>query len=391
MTESRAGAPAFVRHLMQTDRMGIWGIALVAVLALLGGCKTPEIPPPTPPEVIVETPTQRDVTVFQNFTGNTDAVEEVEIRARVQGFLESVHFEASSFIKKGDLLFVIERDLYIASRDQAKADLEASEAFLRRAESDLDRLEQAIKTNAVSQQEVTRATAERDQAQAALLAARARLDRATIDLNYTEIHSPINGLISRQLVDPGNLVGRGEPTLLAKVFNVDPIHVYFEVNEQLVASFLDILAGMKGRQRRSPDDRTPAYVTMDRIDRVFEGHLDYIDPAADPDTGTLLVRAVLPNGEGRILPGFFVRIRIPNKTLPDALVVPETALSTDLGGRYLMLVDEEGLAQKRYVTPGQLEEDNMRVVLEGLEQGERFITKGLQRARPGMPVSVASE
>jgi RND family efflux transporter MFP subunit len=375
---------------MRTDCLGIWGIATVAALALFGGCKTPEIPPPTPPEVVVETPTQRDVTEFQDFTGNTDAVEEVKIRARVQGFLESVHFEAASFVKKGDLLFVIERDLYIAARDQAKADLEASEAFLRRAESDLDRLEEAVKTNAVSQQEVTRATAERDQAQAALLAARARLDRATIDLDYTEIHSPINGLISRQLVDPGNLVGQGEPTLLATVFNVDPIHVYFEVNEQLVASFLDIVAGMEGRQRRSADDRTPAFVNMDQIDRVFEGHLDYIDPAADPETGTLLARAVLPNGEGRILPGFFVRIRVPLKTLPDALLVPETALSTDLGGRYLMLVDNEGLAQKRYVTPGQLEEDNMRVVLEGCEQGERFITKGLQRARPGMPVSVAS-
>ena len=118
--------------------------------------------------------------------------------------------------------------------------------------------------------------------------------------------------------------------------------------------------------------------------------MDYLDPAADPETGTIQGRVVVPNEAARLLPGFFVRIRIPGKELPGALVVPETALSTDLGGRYLMLVDGEGKAEKRYVEPGQLEEDNMRVILEGLEPGDRFITKGLQRARPGMPVTVAS-
>jgi RND family efflux transporter MFP subunit len=366
-------------------------IAAGLALPLLTSCETPTPPPPPPPEVVVQAPVQRDVTVFADFTGNTDAIESVEIRARVRGFLESFHFEPSSMVRKGDLLFVIEREPYIAARDQATADVAASEAFLERTESDLDRLEQAVKTNAVSQQEVTRATAERDQARAALEAAKARLDTAEIDLAYTRIRSPINGLISRQLVDPGNLVDGGSATLLARVFNIDPIYVYFEVNEQLVASLLERLAGMEGRieRERRPDERTPVSVTLDGIERVFEGFIDYLDPAADPDTGTLQVRAVLPNEEGRLLPGFFVRIRVPGKELPGALLVPETALSTDLGGRYLMLVDDEGLAQKQYVEPGQLEEDNMRVVLEGLEPGARVITGGLQRARPGMPVAVA--
>jgi RND family efflux transporter MFP subunit len=360
-------------------------------LLILTGCNVAEPPPlPPPPEVVVETPTQRDVTVIQEFTGNTDAIESVEIRARVQGYLESHHFEAATFVEKGDLLFVIEQGPYIAAKDQAKADVDASEAFLRRTESDVERLEQAVRTNAVSQQEVTRATAERDQARAGLLAAQARLDKATIDLDYTTIHSPIRGLISRRIVDPGNLVGGNEATLLARVYNVDPIHVYFEVNEQLVASVLDNLAGMEGRERREPENRTKVAVTLDQVDRVFEGKIDYIDPAADPDTGTLQVRAVLPNPDARLLPGFFVRIRVPANELPGALLVPETALSTDLGGRYLMLVDGQGLAQKRYIQPGPLEEDNMRVILEGIKPGERFISKGLQRARPGMPVTIAS-
>jgi RND family efflux transporter MFP subunit len=367
-------------------------VTVCAALSILTGCNVAEPPPPPPPpEVVVETPTQRDITVFQEFTGNTDAIESVEIRARVPGFLESQHFKAPSFVKEGDLLFIIEQEPYIAAKEQAEAEVSASEAFLRRAESDLERLEQAVKTNAVSQQEVTRAVAERDQARAGLLAAEARLDKAAIDLEYTTIESPINGLISRRLVDPGNLVGGTEATLLARVFNVDPIHVYFEVNEQLVAGMLEATAGMEGRERRTPADRTNVTVTLDQVNRVFEGWIDYLDPAADPDTGTLQVRAVVPNPDARLLPGFFVRIRVPGRELPGALLAPETALSTDLGGRYLMLVDGEGLAQKRYIEPGQLEEDNMRVILEGIEPDERFISKGLQRARPGMPVTIASD
>jgi RND family efflux transporter MFP subunit len=365
-------------------------LVVVAISTAVVGCKSqPKVAAPPPPEVVVERPTQRDVTIFKDFTGNADAIESVEIRARVEGFLRSFNFEAASLVKKGDLLFVIEPEPYTAAKDQAEAEVDASEAYVRRAESDLERLEQAVKTNAVSLQEVTRATAERDQAQAALSAAKARLDKAKIDLAYTQIRSPITGIISRHFVDPGNLVGRNDATLLASVFSVDPIYVYFEVNEQLVAAMLEQEGGMSGRQIRDAEHRPDVTVMVDGIDRVFEGSIDYIDPAADPETGTLQVRAVVPNKEGRLLPGFFVRIRVPGTTLPGALLVPETSLSTDLGGRYLMLVDDQGLAQKRYVTPGQLEEDKLRVVLEGLEAGERFITQGLQRARPGMPVSVA--
>ena len=362
-------------------------------LWMMAGCTQPTPPAPPPPTVVVETPTQRDVTNFADFTGNTDAIESVEIRARVQGFLDEIEFTPASFVRQGDLLFVIEREPYIVARDRAEADVRSAEAGLRRAESDLDRLEQAVKTNAVSQQEVTRARAERDQARAGLGASRAVRDNAIIDLDYTEIRSPINGIISRNLVDRGNLVGRTDATLLAAVLAIDPIYVYFEVNEKLVARFLERWGGVgSGQQRdkRANDEREAprVYVSVDGTDRTFEGQIDYIDPAADSDTGTVQMRAVLPNETGLLLPGFFVRIRVPGETIPGALLVPETALSTDLGGRYLMLVDGESIVQKRYIQPGQLESDNLRVVLDGLETGDRFITEGLQRARPGMPVTV---
>jgi RND family efflux transporter MFP subunit len=216
---------------------------------------------------------------------------------------------------------------YIAARDLAKADLEASEAFLRRAESDLERLEQAVRTNAVSQQEVTRATAERDQARAAVLGARAKLNTAEIDLAYTKMRAPVSGLISRHLVDPGNLVGRNEPTLLAAVYNVDPIYVYFEVNEQLIARFLD-REGMTHREVREYEDLTKAWVQMDQVDRVYEGRLDYVDPAADPETGTVQARVVVPNKEAKLLPGFFDRLRIPAKHMDE-----ESACLGQLGSK----------------------------------------------------------
>jgi RND family efflux transporter MFP subunit len=373
---------------MQRLRSVIVPTVVCAALTVVSGCKVPEVPPPPPPEVAVETPKRRDVTLFGHFTGNTSAVESVEVRARVQGFLERYTFEPGTLVRKGELLFLIEQAPFIASRDRAAAEVSSSEAAVRRAESDLDRLEQAIKKNAVSQQEVTRATAERDQAQAALLSTKANLEQAEIDLAYTEIKSPITGVVSRHLVDPGNLVGRTDATLLARVFNIDPIHVYFEINEQLIAKFLERRGGLKGSV--DTPDPDPVEITLEGVDRVFEGYIDYIDPAADPDTGTLQTRAVVPNSEGRLLPGFFVRIRVPGTKLPDAILVPETALSTDLGGRYLLLVDDDGIVQKRYVEPGQLEDDNMRVV-EGLEGSERFITQGLQRARPGMPVTIKGD
>ena len=251
---------------MRLDSSPVCLATAFVAMASLAGCMTPEAPaPPAPPEVVVQTPVQRDVTLFHDFTGNTQAVESVEIRARVQGFLESFEFTPSTFVKKGDLLFVIEREPYIAAKDQAEAEVKASAAFVRRTESDLDRLEQAVKTNAVSQQEVTRATAERDQARAGQLAAKAGLEKATINLDYTRINSPINGVISRQLVDPGNLVGSNEPTLLAQVFNINPIHVYFEINEQLIATILDVMAGMEGRQKRRPDDRTTVSISISRL------------------------------------------------------------------------------------------------------------------------------
>ena len=364
-------------------RSALLPIVIAAVLA--GGCqKAPEVVPPAPPEVTVTTPVQKDVTVFQEFVGSTEAYKSVNIRARVQGFLDSMDFEPSSFVRDGQLLFVIEPEPYEAQRDRAAAGLKAAEAGLARAESDLDRLEQAVRTNAVSQQEVTRARAERDQASAGMLQAQAELTNAEIQLEYTTIETPIDGLVSRNFVDLGNLVGAGESTLLTTVRQINPIYAYFEVSERFIAQALEQRGGHKDP---GTTEQMTATLLLDETGLEIEGMIDSLENTVDAATGTIRIRGVFPNDDAKVFPGMFVRVRLPGESYPNALLVEETALGTDLGGRYLMIVGDGDVVERRYIEPGQLQDDNTRLILSGLEPGERYISKGLQRARPGMPVT----
>lgn len=289
-------------------------------------------------------------------------------------------------VRRGQLLFVIEQAPYIARRNQAAADVQTWEAELARAQSDLERLELAIQTNAVSQQEVDRARADVQQAEANLLGAKARLEQAELDLSYTEVRSPIDGMVSRRQVDIGNLVGSGENTLLTTVAKLDPVYVYFDVSERI------ILAMLKARGRSigepsPPDERVPAYLGIANEEGwPHEGYLDYIDNRVNPNTGTIQVRGLFPNPDGALLPGLFARIRVPTTLQEGALLVAERAIGTDLGGKYLLIVGDDSVVELRHVELGQLEE-GMRVIQSGLQSGERYIINGLQRARPGLPVT----
>ncbi|MCD4748025.1 MAG: efflux RND transporter periplasmic adaptor subunit [Thermoanaerobaculales bacterium] len=325
----------------------------------------------------------QDVSVLREFTGTTQAVKSVEITARVQGFLEQISFKPSTYVRKGQVLFVIEQAPYEARRDQAEANRKSAEAGLRRAESDLDRLEEAVKTNAVSQQEVTRARAERDQASAALLQAKAALTDAEIQLGYTTIKSPIDGLISRHLVDAGNLVGVGGSTLLATVRQIHPIHAYFDISERVFARML----GERGGHKPDADELVPATLILKETDLEVEGHLDSIDNTVDPETGTIIVRGVFPNADAKLFPGFFVVVKIPGKIIENAVLVEERAVGTDLAGKYLYLVGAEGIVEHRPVVLGSTLDDGKVVVAEGLKGSEQYILDGLLRARPGLPVT----
>jgi RND family efflux transporter MFP subunit len=349
----------------------------------------PAPPPPTPPEVTVATPERRDVQDYLEFTGETRAFEEVEVRARVRGFLEEVHFTPSQEVRPGQLLFSIEDDTYAADRDSADAEVKRWESEVARTQADLERLEQAVASSAVSLSEVDRARAERDQAEANLLAARARLVQAELDLSYTKIYSPIRGRVNRWFVDPGNLVGSGESTILTTVVRTDPIHAYWEISEAIFLQFLDDA----NRDGRGDGDRTPekgefpAFLGVGTGEEFpHSGWIDFADTSVDSQTGTLQLRAEFPNPDYALFPGLFSRIRLPGSTLPDAVLIEERAIGTDLGGKYVYVVDSENMVERRYVELGPKSE-GMIVALSGIEHGERYIVNGLLRARPGLPVT----
>lgn len=341
-----------------------------------------EAPPPEPPSVRVAKPVVKDVRNYYDFTGNTEAMEFLEIRARVEGFLKSMHFKASDLVKKDELLFIIDPIQFEAKRDEAAARVRAAKAELERAQIDLERVEEAVKTNAVSEREVSTRKAQRDIAAAELKAAEAVLINAETELGYTRVVSPIDGRVSRRLVDLGNLVGAEDKTLLTTVVKVAPIYVYFNVSELIL---LEVL-GEKPEERKESEHEFYVGLASEK-GYTRKGVMDYVDNTVDPATGTIQVRGILPNDKDPILPGMFVRVRVPAKLKKGAILVEEAALGTEIAGKYLLVVGEGDVVEQRPVTIGILS-DGMRVIEEGISPEETYIVEGIQEARPGMPVTI---
>jgi multidrug efflux system membrane fusion protein len=374
-------------------------VILAGASILLSGCSGDDGPVRQAPEVTVSQPVVRPVQPFVDFTGTTRAVESVEIRARVGGVLERQSFRPSEIVEEGQVLFVIEPEQYRAARDEAQAMLRAAIADSALKESNLDRIRIAIETNAVSKQDLDRAQAERDAAVAGVLGARARLSRAQLDYEYTQVRSPIAGQVGRRLVDPGNLVGYGEQTLLTTVNRVRPIHVLFNAPEWVVLEILRQVEGARQRAGEGDTEDTAPRATVQVLvgtsadeDRFpFVGAIDFIGNTVDPSTGTIELRALFENEDRQLFPGLFVRVRLLAAESADALLIDERGVGTDLGGKYVYLVDEDDIVERRYVKLGQLQPDGMIVVEEGLEPDERYISSGLLRARPGLPVTPRTE
>jgi len=379
--------------MRNTFRIGSFGSCLM-LLTLAGstlGCGGgAESGPPPPPDVGVARPIKRDVTLYSEHLGSTEAYEAVEVRARVSGELEEITFQPSTFVEEGEQLFVIEPRLYKAERDAADAALKSAEAELARAESDLKRVEQAVKTNAVSESDVDLARADRDMARASVLSAEAQLDAAELQYSYTQVRSPIAGQVGRNRVDRGNIVDGNQGTLLTTVNRVQPMFVYFDAPEEIVLRALQNLdlTTLIDRERVESGEVTRAEVaTLIDEGYPYDGPIDYISNTVDPDTGTIQLRAVLTNESLNLFPGLFVRVRIPVGLLEDAVLIREEALGTDLGGRYVYVVGEGNVVEQVYVELGPVEPDGMVPVTDGLDGSETYIVDGMLRARPGMPVT----
>ena len=376
-------------------RHAVFGAALI----LLWGCSPPAQPPPEPPTVTVARPLQRDVVDYAEFTGTTKAVQTLQVRARVEGILMSVakyteedkeytgekeeDFTEGTVVEEGALLLVIEPDVYRARLEKAERVRDQAIAQDKLTEANLKRDTELFKKRVMPQADFDVSLAARAGAQADLAASEADIRQAKIDVGYTEIRAPFSGRVGRRLVDMGNLVGAGEATLLTTIEQTKPMYAYFDVNERIV---LRIQRWRRENVRTADDELMKVYLGLaDEKGYPHEGFLDFVDNAVDPTTGTALVRGVFPNDDGLLYPGLFVRLRIPGETIKDALVVNERALGTDLEGKYLLLVGGDNIVEKRRVEIGPLI-DGMRVISQGISADEQYILKGLQRARPELPV-----
>ena len=373
-------------------------VAVLAAALLTAACGGEEIVRQAP-EVTVAQPVIRPVQPYIDFTGTTRAVESVEIRARVGGVLEQQLFAPADIVDEGDVLFIIEPEQYRASRDEAVAMLRSAVADSALKESNLERVQIAIETDAVSRQDLDRAQASRDAAVAAVLGARARLVRAQLDYDYTSVRSPIVGQVGRRQVDPGNLVGYGDQTLLTTVNRLRPLHVYFNAPEWVVLQMLRQMEGAGAAEdlddpnalERKPTVSVLVGTAADEDRFPIEGYIDFIGNTVDPTTGTIELRAVFENDDLQLFPGLFVRVRVLATQAQDALLIDERAVGTDLGGKYVYLVGDGNIVERRYVRVGQPQPDGTVVIDDGLEEDEAYISNGLLRARPGLPVTPRTE
>ena len=366
-----------------------WSVPVLACLVLACAEKeAQQAPKSAPPKVTVTTPVRKDITPYYEVSGRAEATKVVEIRARVTGFLEEMRYVAGKGdVKAGDVLFVIEKTNYVAARDQANADLASARATAERAKSDFERFSKAAETNAVSQVQVTMAKAQMLKSEAQVIAAEAKLRQAELDLSYCEVRSPIDGLPNRNLVDVGNLVGPNNRPLLTTVVARRPIFVYFEVPEKFVNEALE----KRAKRERNPDEApTKVVVAVPGGEFDHEGVVDWTENEVDPSTGTLRARAKFPNEDLLLFSGVYVRVRIVGVTVPNQILVQEKAIGTDMGGKYLMVLDDQNVVQRRYVDLGQ-REGVLRVIRKGIGDKERYITTGVLRARPGLPAEPVEE
>ena len=375
-------------------RARVAAIGVVLASFLLFACEEQNtyVAPPAP-KVTVAKPLVTDVTEYLEFTGTTSAYARVEVPARVPGVLLRVHFEPGTPVNQGDLLFTIDPVEYEALVKAAEAELARAEAREVETAKTLERSETLLKRGNISKAKVDESRADFLAAKAEVLVRKANLTRDQINLGYTQVTAPITGRVGRNLVDVGNLVGRGEATILTDITTFNPMYVFFDVNERDLLRVMSMSrkrgADEKGRAgKEASGDETPLELGLaNETGFPHLGITDFAESQVDPDTGTLRVRGVFenPGEQPMLLPGLFARLRLPIATRPDMPLVTERAVGFDQSGQYLLVVNDKNVVEKRNVALGQTV-DGLRVVESGLEPDERVVVVGLQRARDGLEV-----
>ncbi len=386
MRHARASACYELSEIVRPRTIAVTRIAFIMFASFgLSACEQNSFVAPPPPKVEVAVPLQRSITRYLEATGNTAPIKNVDLVARVQGFLQSIEYKDGTFVKEGTTLFTIEPETYKLKLEQAQAAEAGTQASVKQADADFKRQTDLVQRQAVSQATLDTSTAARDNAQATLQQAQVNTKIAAVNYGYTKVVAPFDGIVSAHLVSVGELVGAASPpTQLATIVALDPIYVNFNVSEQDV---LRIRAEAARRGMSANDLRQlPVEVGLQtETGYPHKGKLDYASPTLNQSTGTLAVRGVLPNPDRVLLPGYFVRVRVPFDEQKDALLVPDVALGTDQAGRYLLVVNAENVVEQRKVQVGQ-SEGGLRVIEAGLKPDDRVVTAGLLRAIPGQKV-----
>ncbi|HEX2833170.1 MAG TPA: efflux RND transporter periplasmic adaptor subunit [Thermoanaerobaculia bacterium] len=358
----------------------LWSAGLLAAVLLTRCARTDAQPAntPPPPSVTVAPVLEREITEWDEFTGRLEAVQSVAVRPRVSGYVAAVRFDEGALVKRGDLLFEIDARPFQTEVDRLRAELARAKATVERATNELQRADNLAADNAMSPEERGRRVGFARESEAQVAAVEAALRAAELNLEFTRVTSPIDGRVSRAIVTQGNLVssGPGEATLMTTVVSVDPIYATFEADEQTYLKYGDVArrAGLPIRMALANDNDFPR-----------EGKMDFLDNQVNPATGTIRGRAVFSNDDRALTPGLFVRLRLPGNGKFNGLLVQDRAIGTDLDKRYVYVV-EDGKVAYREVELGPIV-DGLRVVRSGLEAGDVVVVNGLQRVRPGAPVT----
>lgn len=363
-------------------------LPLSAVLALSSGCgRNAAQHSSMLPSVTVAPVERKEIVEWDEFTGRIEAVESVEVRPRVSGYIREVPFRSGQLVKRGDVLFIIDPRWNQAEFDRRQAEFEQAKVRLENARREADRTPQLLANKAISTEESDARQARHQEAKAALLAAQAALDTAKLDLEYTQVRAPIDGRVSRALLTEGNYVSgiAGAATLLTTLVSVDPIYVYADIDENSLLKF-NALAQSK-KLETNGDGKIPVELELaDERDFPHCGYIESFNNRLDPNTGSILLRAVFPNPDGRVVPGLFARIRVPLSGRHPALLVEERAIGTDQAQKFVLTLTSTNTVEYRSVQLGPVV-DGKRIVRSGLSAGEEIVVNGLQRVRPGMPVA----
>ena len=392
---SESAAPGKSRHIL--DILALRGlislrglrplIPLFALALTSCGDKPPPAAAAAAPPVTVAQPVKRTVTDWDEFTGRFEAVEEVQVRARVGGFVTSVEFRDGAFVRAGDLLYVIDSRPFEAVAAQADGQLSDARAKAELAKRDLDRGLSLVQSSAVSEQVVDQRRQALQAAHAAETIAEGALKAAQLNIEFSHVMAPISGRVSRHLVSAGNLVqgSEGSSTLLTSIVSLDPIYIYFDVDEATYQRNSKLW--FEGKRPSSRDTANPVQVALTGETKPsHDGKMDFLDNRLDVSTGTLRSRAVIPNKDLSILPGQFGRVRLIGSSPYEALLLPDTAIATDQSRKIVFVVTADNTVEAKPVVLGPLDE-GLRVIREGLRPDDRVIIDGLQRARVGAKVS----